>query len=115
MQRVMGPLPKPSAAPLDLKILAEDRGAKFIRRTVEYTAEVDPKTGRAERVPAILFIPSDLKPREKRPAILALHPTSKLGKSEITGGGKPNRQYGLQLAERLRGALPRLPFVRRLH
>jgi dipeptidyl aminopeptidase/acylaminoacyl peptidase len=87
-------------APLDIKVLAEERGKGFIRRSIEYTSETDAKTGRAERVPAVLFLPAGLKPGEKRPGVLALHPTSKLGKSEITGDGKPNRQYGLELAER---------------
>ncbi|QOV91790.1 alpha/beta hydrolase family protein [Humisphaera borealis] len=100
MQRVMGPLPAPSAAPLDVKVLAEERGRTFVRQTIEYTAEVDPRSGRAERVPAYLYLPIDLKAGEKRPAVLALHPTSKLGKAEIAGAGKPNRQYGLELAER---------------
>ena len=100
MQQVMGPLPKPSTAALDVKVLAEERGKGFVRQTIEYTSEVDAKNGRAEQVPAYLFLPTDLKSGEKRPAILALHPTSKLGKAEIIGAGKPNRQYGLELAER---------------
>lgn len=100
MQQVMGPLPAASDAPLDMKVLAEERGRNFLRQTIQYTSEVNPRTGKAERVPAYLFVPTDLKPGEKRPALLALHPTSKLGKAEIAGAGKPNRQYGLELAER---------------
>lgn len=100
MQQVMGPLPEATKLPLDVKILAEERTPKFVRQSIEYTSEVNNHTGKAERVPAFLFLPADLKPGEKRPAILALHPTSPLGKASITGAGKPNRQYGLELAER---------------
>jgi putative membrane-bound dehydrogenase-like protein len=101
MQHVMGPLPDRSKLPtLDVKVLGEVRGNGFVRQSIQYTSEIDPKTGKGERVPAFLFIPTDINPGEKRPAILALHPTSKLGKAEITGEGKANRQYGLELAQR---------------
>ncbi|HEX8914862.1 MAG TPA: PVC-type heme-binding CxxCH protein, partial [Humisphaera sp.] len=101
MQRVMGEFPdRAKARPLDVKVLAEQLGDGFVRQTIEYTSEVNPRTGKPERVPAYLFVPTNLKPGERRPAVLALHPTSKLGKAEITGGGKPNRQYGLELAKR---------------
>jgi len=100
MQQVMGPLPPTSTAPLDTRVLAEERGNGFVRQSIEYTSELNVRTGKPERVPAYLFLPSGLKPGEKRPAVVALHPTSKLGKAEITGAGKPNRQYGLELAER---------------
>lgn len=100
MQQVMGPLPAPSAAPLEVKVLAEHVTPAYIRQSITFTSELHPTTRQPERVPAFLFLPRNLKPGEKRAGILALHPTSKLGKTEITGEGKPNRQYGVQLAER---------------
>ncbi|CAA9398840.1 MAG: electron transport proteins [uncultured Phycisphaerae bacterium] len=101
MQQVMGPLPDRCALPpLDVTVLAEEKGDGFVRQTISYVSEVDPKTNRPDRVPAYLYLPTNLKPGERRPAVLALHPTSKLGKDEISGAGKPNREYGLELAKR---------------
>lgn len=101
MQRVMGPLPgRTKPPPLDVKVLAEEKGDGFVRQTISYVSEVDPKTGHPDRVPAYLYLPANLKSGERRPAVLALHPTSQLGKAEIGGAGKPNREYGLELAER---------------
>ena len=50
-------------------------------------------------MPAYLLIPKHIA--AKAPAVLCLHPTSPLGKSQICGlGGKPSRVYAHELAER---------------
>ena len=53
------------------------------------------------RLHSYLFVPTDLKPNEKRAAVLALHPTWPLGKGDTAGlTGRKNRSYGLELAQR---------------
>lgn len=92
MQKVMGPLPPKSTVPLDIKVLEEERTPKYIRRKITYV----PESGDA--VPAYLFLPTA---KGKRPAMLCLHQTTRIGKSEPAGlGGKPNLHYAQELAER---------------
>ena len=94
MEQVMGALPHINHRdPLDVQVLEEERTAKWIRRKITYLAEKD------DRVPAYLFLPLGLK--GKRPAMLCLHQTIRIGKSEPAGfGPKPNLHYALELAER---------------
>lgn len=93
MQKVMGDLPPKSTAPLDIRVLEEERAAHYIRRRITYVPEV------GDRVPAYLFLPLNAKGR--RPAMLCLHQTTKIGKAEPAGlGGKPNLAYARELAER---------------
>lgn len=54
-----------------------------------------------EIVTALLFTPNNLKPGEKRPAIITLHGTDKLGKMSLTGmNPRPNRAIAEELADR---------------
>src|SRR5205085_7435538 len=54
---------------------------------------------KGDRVPAYLFLPSDGK--EKKPAVLCLHQTTRIGKGEPASlGGLPTLHYALHLAER---------------
>lgn len=100
MEAVMGPLPAEvrsgaiSKQPLDLKVLAEVEQAGIPRQTISFAAR------NGERVTAYLYVPKEIKPGERRPAILALHPTGALGKEIVAGGGKANREYGFELAQR---------------
>ena len=96
MQTVMGPLPKPEKpVPLDMKVEQElDDIGQVIRRKISYQTDSTER-----RVKAFLFLPkSDKKPI---PAILCLHQTIGIGKSEPAGlGGSPNLHYALHLAQR---------------
>jgi pimeloyl-ACP methyl ester carboxylesterase len=94
MQLVMGPLPDTAAkVPLDVQITAEEKAAKYVRKSLTFAAE------KADRVPAYLLIPLDLK--GKAPAVLCLHQTIGIGKKEPAGlGGSPNLHYAHHLAER---------------
>jgi len=66
----------------------------LIRRRLTYASTS------GHRVGAILFLPP-LKPGARAPAMLCLHPTGALGKGIVAGlGGRANRQYGLELAQR---------------
>jgi fermentation-respiration switch protein FrsA (DUF1100 family) len=96
MVRVMGPLPAAAVKkpPLDVRVTEEVRTEKFVRKLLTYSADGE------DRVPAYLFIPLGVK--GKVPAVVCLHPTHvELGKKVAAGlGGKPDRGYAVQLAER---------------
>jgi len=93
MQQVMGPLPGSSRrVPLDVKTTKVEDAGKYTRHWISLAAEQN------RRIPALLLIPKNLQHRA--PAMLCLHPTSALGKSQIAGlGGKPSRFYAHELAE----------------
>ncbi len=95
MQQVMGPLPgKEFRVPLEVKVEEEARVGELVRRKISY------RTSPRQRVAAYLFIPP-LKSGKKAPAMLCLHPTGELGKGIVAAlGGRPNRQYALELAQR---------------
>jgi len=50
----------------------------------------------------VLVLPADLKPKEKRPAVVCIHGTDHelAHKNVITPDNKPNRAYGIELAQR---------------
>lgn len=98
MQVIMGPLPDTSKrVPLDVKVVEETQLAGLVRKKITYQTEAD------DRVSAYLFVPSKAegKAEGKLPAVLCLHQTTSIGKSEPAGlGGNPNLHYALHLAER---------------
>ncbi len=94
LQEVMGPLP-PAAkkVPLAMEVLEEEKLERVTRKKITFAAE------KGDRVPAYLLIPNKL--RGKTAAMLCLHQTIEIGKSEPAGlGGSPNLHYALELAER---------------
>jgi dienelactone hydrolase len=95
MQAVMGPLPGADyRVPLDVKVDEEVKVGELTRRKITY------RTGPKQRVAAYLFLPP-VPARNRVPAVLCLHPTGELGKGIAAAiGGKPNRQYALELAQR---------------
>ena len=97
MQEATGKLPdRTNLPPLDVKVTGELKGDGFTRLTLSFKAE----NGTDDRIPAFLFLPTTRAVGKRVPAILALHPTSPLGKASVTGEGKANREYGLELAKR---------------
>ena len=96
MQEAMGPLPRrANLPPLDVRITERTPGDGFTRLTLTFAAE------EGDRVPAFLFLPDGATTGARCAAILALHPTSPLGKRVISSEGeKPNRAYALELARR---------------
>jgi hypothetical protein len=98
MQEVMGPLPGPSKrTALNMEILDEVDCGSYTRYLISYSPE--PKGV----IPAYLLVPREpLDPGKKFPAVLCLHPTdNELGHKVVVGlGGKANRDYGRELAER---------------
>ncbi len=91
----MGPLPKlDPALPLDIKVLEETVQEGVRRQSISYVVEGQ------RRCTAYLWIP-ETKAGQRRPAMLALHPTGPLGKGIVAGlGPRANRGYGLELAQR---------------
>ncbi|MBM3738487.1 MAG: alpha/beta fold hydrolase [Acidobacteria bacterium] len=92
MQAVMGPLPAKSNAPLDVQVIEEVKSEKFTRRKITFVSEGQ------DRVPAYVFLPNA---KGRRPAMLCLHQTTRVGKAEPAGvDGKANLHYARELAER---------------
>jgi len=98
MESIMGKLPgKERRCPLDVKIEEEVDCGTHIRRLISYAAEP------GSRVPAYLLIPKQvLDGKRKAPAILCLHSTDNvIGHGTVVGlGGRSNRGYALELAQR---------------
>ena len=94
MEAAMGPLPdRAKLPPLDVQIGDRYEGDGFTRFKLSYASD------EGDRVPAYLFLPQGRPGR--RPAVLALHQTTPLGKDEPAGlGGAANLHYGLELARR---------------
>lgn len=98
MERVMGVLPGAAKrCALEMKIEEETDCGSYVRQLISYSSEP------GGRVPAYLLIPKDaLNGKKKAPGILCLHPTDNtIGHKVVVGlGGRPNRQYAAELAER---------------
>jgi hypothetical protein len=98
MQTVMGRLPgDEKRCPLDLRVDEETDCGSYVRRLVSYASEP------GSRVPAYLLIPNAVLSGGRRvPAVLCLHGTDDVvGHGVVVGlGGRPNRQYASELAER---------------
>ncbi|MEZ6056198.1 MAG: alpha/beta fold hydrolase, partial [Planctomycetaceae bacterium] len=91
----MGPLPSRKGLPdFDPIVTAEVAGDGYLRRTLTIVVEGN------DRLPIDLYLPHPLADTP-RPAMLALHPTGKLGKRIVGGDGpRTNRAYGIELAQR---------------
>lgn len=100
LQTVMGPLPKPEEPiPLEVQIEEETAVGGRTRKKISYCTDSTER-----RVKAFLFLPHSVTTGfsdVKHPAILCLHQTTNIGKSEPAGlGGNPNLHYALHLAQR---------------
>lgn len=93
MELVMGPLPTAPRSPLEVRTVSEETKPGYRLTLISYVPEP------GDRVPAYLLTP--LGNRSPRPAVVCLHQTTNIGKSEPAGlGGKPNLHYARELAER---------------
>ncbi len=101
IQQATGPLPPLDDQPaLDVKVTQRVRGDGYDRLTVSFAVERsdDVKTA---RVTAYLYVPHGIANGERRPAMLALHPTHRIGKGVVDGQSeRPNRGYAKELAQR---------------
>ncbi len=97
MQDVMGPLPPRPDAPPPFVVVSEVDCGTYVRRAITY--EADPGV----HTPAYLLVPKRaLAPGQAAHAVLCLHPTDdRIGYDVVAGlGGRPNRAYAAELAER---------------
>jgi dienelactone hydrolase len=96
LQQAMGALPaRDGLPPLDVQVADRERGRGFTRLSISFLAE------KKDRVTAYLYLPDGIEPDQRVAAILALHPTSPLGKGVVAGlSSRPNRAYARELAER---------------
>lgn len=98
MQLVMGRLPSDDELPpLSVRELETKDFEKYQRVLVRYVVDVNREAS------AHLYLPKKKagESETKFPAVLALHPTSDLGKRVVAGDGPlPNRNYAVELAER---------------
>lgn len=99
MEAVMGPLPgREKRCDLAVHVEEEFDAGTYVRRRITYASEP------GGRVPAYLCVPKAVLNRTdlSTPAVLCLHPTDNVtGAGVVVGvGGKPNRQYASELAER---------------
>ncbi|MDB6119637.1 MAG: putative dienelactone hydrolase, partial [Verrucomicrobiaceae bacterium] len=97
MEAVMGPLPgKDKRCALEVQVKEETDCGTYTRKLISYVPEV------GGRVPAYLCVPKSATAEHPAPAVLCLHPTDNVnGHKVVVGlGGKQNRQYASELAER---------------
>lgn len=93
LQLVMGELPKQKRGKVEIVTLEQEDLPNYTRSKIKYLAEAD------DWVPAHLLVPKQGK--QRKPAMLCLHQTTKIGKDEPAGlGGSANLQYARELAER---------------
>jgi hypothetical protein len=95
MQEAMGPLPDlKHSPPLDMQVRGEPyQGDGYQRLTISYVSEP------GDRTPAYLYLPDNRPAGTRSPAILALHPTSPLGKDVVDGSGpRANRGYAVEVS-----------------
>ena len=98
MQRVMGKFPGDDRR-VDLDVQIEERADAGTYERLLITYQSEP----GSRTPAYLCIPKKANGGDvKVPAVLCLHPTdSSIGHKVVVGlGGRKNRQYAAELAER---------------
>lgn len=99
METVMGRLPgQEKRCPLEVKVEEEVDASAYVRQKISYQSEP------GCRVPAYLLVPKAVceGKLKKAPAVLCLHPTDNtIGHGAVVGlGGRPNRAYAAELAER---------------
>lgn len=96
-QQMTGPLPGPEArCPLEPQTHEEEDCGGYVRRLISY------QSSPGGRVTAYLCVPKAALAGKAAPAVLCLHPTDNvIGHKVVVGlGGRPNRQYAAELAER---------------
>ena len=98
MHSVMGRMPgNDRRVELDIQVVETADAGSYLRQLITYQSEP------GSRTPAYLCIPKDVVAGERKTAaVLCLHPTdNKVGHKVVVGlGGRANRQYAAELAER---------------
>ena len=100
MEAAMGSLPeRQKLPPLDVRQLKREELDGFVRLTIDFASHLPDEP--VDRVPAHLYLPAEIKPSEKRPAMLVLHQTSPQGKLNVgPQTNKPNLASAAELVRR---------------
>jgi len=95
LEAILGPLPSlENLPPLNVQYRDSLKTEYYTRYTLWFTAAEN------EKVPAYLYIPVGAETGKKFPAMLVCQETQELGKVSVDGGGKPDRAYAKELAQR---------------
>jgi len=96
MESAMGKVPEiPVNSGLDVQFTDSLKKSNYTRYTICFLAAEN------ERVPAYLYLPANIIPGKKLPAMVVLHGTGELGKRLVDGESTlPNRAQARELAER---------------
>ncbi|MEZ6117937.1 MAG: prolyl oligopeptidase family serine peptidase [Pirellulaceae bacterium] len=103
METVMGPFPaNRTKCDLDVRIESEEDAGSYVRRLISYQSEEGCRTPAYLQIPKTLLTEDVNSKNDKALGVLCLHPTDNVvGHQVVVGlGGKPNRQYAAELAER---------------
>ncbi|NNE94207.1 MAG: alpha/beta hydrolase [Verrucomicrobiales bacterium] len=98
-QKVAGNFPGDAMrGELQIEVVEENDCGSYVRKLITYQSAPGPHG----RTPAYLCVPKKATADAKTPAVLCLHPTdNKVGHKVVVGlGGRANRQYAQELAER---------------
>lgn len=95
-EAAMGKLPsREKLVDLDVTIKESVAETNYTRHTIDFASAAED----ADRIPAYLYVPVNLADGEKRPGVVALHPTHAIGKDVVDGRSeRPNRGYAKELA-----------------
>lgn len=97
MEQAMGPLPVRTPVPFEEQVSVDLLDEGFRKLALSFTTNKED----GDRITAYLYLPENRPANEKRPAMLALHPTGPLGKGIVDGQGmRANRGYARELAKR---------------
>lgn len=92
-EKLLGPMPPVGARP-DMELVSEEIVDGVIRK--KYRVQIEPNV----RLDVYMLVPDGLKPEEKRPGLIALHPTNNMTIDEIAGVGAAGpRATGFEFAK----------------
>ncbi|MEX2577425.1 MAG: alpha/beta fold hydrolase [Verrucomicrobiales bacterium] len=95
-EEAAGKLPDRKQVPaLQVEVLDRTETDDYVLETIAFAAEP------GDRIPALFYLPTGAESGQKRAGVVALHPTHRIGKEVVDGGGeRPNRAYAKELARR---------------
>lgn len=92
-EKLLGPMPPVGTRP-EMELISEETAHGVIRK--KYRAQIEPGV----RLDLYMLVPEGLAPQEKRPGLIALHPTNSMTIEEIAGvGAQGPRATGFEFAK----------------
>jgi sugar lactone lactonase YvrE/dienelactone hydrolase len=97
-EALLGPMPAVGQVPA-FRVLSEDRIEGVIRKRIRIQLDASPEA-QSPMLDAYLLLPEALESNDKRPGLIALHPTNNMTIDEIAGvGAQGPRATGLEFAK----------------